>query len=64
MARKRKGRTSPPMKCGNAFEMRCMVADWQGKTFDCVVYPRLEKKSCATANIDIMKGKILFYDLP
>jgi len=64
MARRR-ARTSPPMSCGDAFEMRCIVAGRYGKTFDCTLFPRRAKgeemRACATAEIDIMKGVIKFY---
>jgi hypothetical protein len=53
------------MSCGDAFEMRCIVAGRYGKTFDCTLFPRRAKgeemRACATAEIDIMKGVIKFY---
>jgi len=60
-----KARSSPPLKCGNAFEMRCIVGDAKGKTFDCTIFPRHykgeEMRECATATWDIMKGTMKVY---
>jgi len=53
------------MSCGDAFEMRCIVGDPKGKTFDCTLFPRRAKgeemRECATAEINIMKGTVRFY---
>jgi len=60
MARRR-GRTSPPLKCGDAFELRCITSDVKGEVFSCKVFPRLEDIACADAEINIIKGEIRFY---
>ena len=60
MAKRRKGRTSPPLKCGDAFELRCLTDDPKGIIFSCKVFTRLGKP-CADAEIDVIKGDIKFY---
>lgn len=60
MARRR-GRKSPPLKCGDTFELRCLTDDPKGIIFSCKVFPRHEKPACADAEINILKGEIRFY---
>ena len=60
MAKKR-SRKSPPLKCGTAFELRCITDDPKGIIFSCKVFPYGSMHYCADAKIDIKKGEIRFY---
>jgi len=60
MARRRRGRTSPPLKCGDTFELRCLTDDPKGIIFSCKVFSR-KGIPCADAEINIIKGEIRFY---
>lgn len=62
MARVR-SRSSPPMACGDVFDMGCVVADTKGFKFKCSVHKAGETRGCAKADFDIRDGKLRFHDV-